>query len=618
MYEGTAHHGVGRIANSMKKVHAVFHAPQGDDYVNPIFTMLERTPAFPQMTTSIVSGRDLAQGTIRLPETLRQVEAKLHPELIIVCASCSTILLQEDLQTVADSAGVNAEVLVYDANPYRMQEIVAADKLFTLLVKKYVGWGDAPVARTPYPSVNIIGPASLGFHVRTDLICLRRILQTLGVQINVVAPLGAGLDDLARLPAAWVNIAPYRELGAEAARYLEATFGTPTLYDAPIGVQPTLRWLRQLVDTLNGVGRQATENTESTEDLGEKINNVAASELSGRSSETTAAGAQVNKNSVFSVPSVAKIVMPPLTAFSLDGMSAPSGVPWFARTADMESFSSKKAFVFGDATHTVGIVKFLRDELGMQIAGAGTYLAHEAEWVSEQLVGYLPQGSGVRSQGSENGIDSPDPRSLTPDPLLVTDRFQEVAARIEELQPDLVCGTQMERHSCRKLDIACMVIAPPTHIENHLLGYRPMLGFDGADVIADEVYTTTKLGLEKHLIDLFGDAGLEYENQGSGVRGQGSGRVGVGESGSRGEQETGRHGDTETVGESVEQVTPLLPHTPTPLLPEWTDEAQAMLKKVPFFVRKRVQRNVEKYAAANGCASITADVMLTAKEALGG
>ena len=92
MYQGTAHHGVGRIANSLKGVHAVFHAPQGDDYVNPIFTMLERTPDFPRMTTSVVSGRDLAQGTIRLPETLREVEAKLHPELMIVCASCSTVL----------------------------------------------------------------------------------------------------------------------------------------------------------------------------------------------------------------------------------------------------------------------------------------------------------------------------------------------------------------------------------------------------------------------------------------------------------------------------------------------------------------------------------------------
>ncbi|HMO59978.1 MAG TPA: ferredoxin:protochlorophyllide reductase (ATP-dependent) subunit B, partial [Roseiflexaceae bacterium] len=463
MYEGTAHHGVGRIANSMRDVHAVFHAPQGDDYVNPIFTMLERTPAFPQMTTSVVSGRDLAQGTIRLPETLRQVEAKLAPQLIVVCASCSTILLQEDLQTIADNTETQAEVLVYDANPYRMQEITAAEGLFSLLVKRYA----APQQLTARPSVNIIGPASLGFHVRTDLICLRRILQTLGVAINVVAPLGAGIDDLRRLPAAWLNIAPYRELGHGAARYLEEQFGTPTLTNAPIGVQPTLAWLKQLIAMLNEIG-----------------------------SHSGAAGPALH--------------MPPLTAFSLDGQSAPSGVPWFARTADMESFSSKRAFVFGNATHTVGVVKFLRDELAMQIAGAGTYLLHEADWVREQLAGYLPND------------------------LLVTDRFQEVAQRVAELQPNLVCGTQMERHACRKLDIPCMVIAPPTHIENHLLGYRPMLGFDGADTIADEVYTTATLGLEKHLIDLFGDAGLEYE-----------GNRGTEEQGNRGTEEQRNRGTEE-------------------------------------------------------------------------
>lgn len=522
MYEGTAHHGVGRIANSLQGVHAVFHAPQGDDYVNPIFTMLERTPTFPQMTTSVVSGRDLAMGTIRLPETLRQVEAKLHPELIVVCASCSTILLQENLQVVADSAGLQAEVLVYDANPYRMQEIVAAEGLFTLLVKKYA----AAQPLTERPSVNIIGPASLGFHTRPDLICLRRIMQTLGVQINAVAPLGASLDDLRHLPAAWVNIAPYRELGLKAAQHLEQEFGTPTLYEAPIGVQPTLRWLNQLVDTLNAV---AARNGKSA------------------------------------------IEMPPLTAFSLDGLSAPSGVPWFARTADMESFSSKRAFVFGDATHTVGMVKFLRDELAMPIAGAGTYLEHEAEWITDQLDGYLPGD------------------------LLVTDRFQEVAAVVEDVMPELVCGTQMERHSCRKFELPCMVIAPPTHIENHLLSYTPMLGFDGADHIADTVYTTATLGLEKHLIDMFGDAGLEYEEKPTGaaveVNGSGNG----------------------THGEAVS--------TPQPLQAEaitWTADAEKLLGKVPFFVRRRVRKNTEKFAAEQGHATITADVLQAAREALGG
>ncbi|MBK9944556.1 MAG: ferredoxin:protochlorophyllide reductase (ATP-dependent) subunit B [Kouleothrix sp.] len=544
MYEGTAHHGVGRIANSMQKVHAVFHAPQGDDYVNPIFTMLERTPAFPQMTTSVVSGRDLAQGTIRLPETLRQVEAKLHPELIVVCASCSTILLQEDLQTVADSARTQAEVLVYDANPYRMAEVLAADGLFSLLVRRYA----RPQPLTPRPSVNIIGPASLGFHVRTDVICLRRMLQTLGVQLNVVAPLGAGLGDLARLPAAWLNIAPYRELGHSAAGFLEEQFGTPALYDAPIGVQPTLAWLRRLVEQLNEVG------------------------------------ARVDGPAVH---------MPPLTAFSLDGMSAPSGVPWFARTADMESFSSKRAFVFGDATHTVGMVKFLHDELGLEIAGAGTYLAHEAGWVRAQLAGYLPEAVG---SGQAGGSQPDQTRQPAADSLLVTEKFQVVAAQIERLAPELVCGTQMERHSCRKLDIPCMVIAPPTHIENHLLGYRPMLGFDGADVIADEVYTTATLGMEKHLIDLFGDAGLEYEEA------------------SNLAQATGdtRH---ETADAPIEPTSLALPGL---VSPAWAPEAQAMLKKVPFFVRGRVQKNVERYAAEQGQLLITAEVLQSAKEALGG
>lgn len=539
MYEGTAHHGVGRVMNSMRGVHAVFHAPQGDDYVNTIFTMLERTPAFPAMTTSVVSGTDLAKGTIRLPETLRQVEAKLHPELIVVVASCSTTLLQENLEVAAAAAELDCDVLVYDANPYRMQEIVAAESLFTHLVKTYA----APASLTEQPSVNILGPASLGFHVKHDLVCLRRMLKTLGVQVNVVAPWGATLADLRRLPAAWVNLAPYRELGLKAANYLEEQFGTPALRDAPIGVQPTLRWVEALVEALNAVGARR-------------------------------AGATALRT-------------PPLTAFSLDGMSAPSAVPWFARTADMESFAAKHAFVFGDATHTVGVTKFLRDELGMPIVGAGTYLRHEADWVRAQLAGY---------------VDEAD--------ILVTDEFQRVAQRIEALRPELVCGTQMERHAARKLDLNCMVIAPPTHIENHLLAYRPFLGFDGADVIADEVYTTATLGMEKHLIDLFGDAGLDAD--------AGDAPAATAEA----PAVAAEAAVALPVAPGVAAETPAAPAGPTALPAgakvTWDSSAEAMLKKVPFFVRNRVRGNVEKYAREHGHSLITADVLVTAKEHIGG
>ncbi|NTW50295.1 MAG: ferredoxin:protochlorophyllide reductase (ATP-dependent) subunit B, partial [Chlorobiales bacterium] len=486
-------------------------------------------PDFPRATTSVVTGRDLAQGTSKLPETLRQVEERFKPELIVVSASCSTTLLQENLQQMVDGSGIKTPVIIYDANPYRVQEVESAEGLFTLLVERYAEKQDL----AKEPTVNIIGPISLGFHVRSNVITLRRMMAALGVKINVIAPLGASLSDLKKLPAAWLNIAPYREIGLEATRHLREKFGTPALYDTPMGVQPTLAWLRKLIKMLNEVGAKQ---------------------------------------------GASEIKMPPLTAFSLDGMSAPSSVPWFSHSADMDSFSTKKAFVFGDATHTVGMVKFLHDELGMEISGAGTYLHQHADWVRQQLQGYLP------------------------DELIVTDRFQQISERVAQDMPDIVCGTQMERHSCRKLDVPCMVTSAPTHIENHLLAYYPFLGFDGADVIADRIYTTSKLGLEKHLIDFFGDAGLEYEEQ------NGNAAEPVLEpAGAEVEATDGHAAATATVASGG-----------APGEISWSADGEAMLKKIPFFVRGKVRKNTEKFAMESGYQVITADVLRAAKESLGG
>ena len=74
LYEGTALHGISRVTNSMKGVHTVYHAPQGDDYITATYSMLERTPDFPGLSISVVRGRDLAQGVSRLPGTLQQVD----------------------------------------------------------------------------------------------------------------------------------------------------------------------------------------------------------------------------------------------------------------------------------------------------------------------------------------------------------------------------------------------------------------------------------------------------------------------------------------------------------------------------------------------------------------
>jgi nitrogenase molybdenum-iron protein alpha/beta subunit len=47
MYAGPAHIGTLRIASSFKNVHAIMHAPLGDDYFNVMRSMLERERTLP-------------------------------------------------------------------------------------------------------------------------------------------------------------------------------------------------------------------------------------------------------------------------------------------------------------------------------------------------------------------------------------------------------------------------------------------------------------------------------------------------------------------------------------------------------------------------------------------
>jgi hypothetical protein len=63
MYAGPAHIGTLRVASSFKNVHAIMHAPLGDDYFNVMRSMLERERNFTPVTTSVVDRNVLARGS---------------------------------------------------------------------------------------------------------------------------------------------------------------------------------------------------------------------------------------------------------------------------------------------------------------------------------------------------------------------------------------------------------------------------------------------------------------------------------------------------------------------------------------------------------------------------
>jgi light-independent protochlorophyllide reductase subunit B len=229
---------------------------------------------------------------------------------------------------------------------------------------------------------------------------------------------------------------------------------------------------------------------------------------------------------------------------------------WYARTVDAHALSGKRVGVFGSPSAAAGIARVLHDELDMEIDFVGTYVTDHGDWLRAR-VGSLAAR------------------------VLVTEDYREVAAEIDRSRPDIVFGTQMERHSASRFGVPCAVISSPAHVLNFPLGYAPFLGYDGANHLGDIVNQTQVLGLEHHLIETFGP------------RGQGS----FAEAAPEGIEEAAPAGSSELI---------------------WDDAALRLLQRIPFFVRKKARTNIESYARDRKIATIDEAAVLAAREHVGG
>jgi len=507
-YEGPPHVGAMRVATSMEGVHYVLHAPQGDTYADLLFTMIQRADRRPPVTYTTFQARDLGGDTAELfMAAARDAHERFKPAALLVGASCTAELIQDDPGGLARTLGLPIPVVPVELPAYQKKENWGAAETFYQLVRAFAGGSLPPPGtrreRGAVPRCNILGPTSLGFRNRDDLREVRHLLDLLGVEVNLVAPLGASPADLARIGDADFNVVLYPEIANPVAAWLKRSFGQEATRTVPIGVGATRDFLRE-VASLAGVDPGAALRAEDTR------------------------------------------------------------LPWYSRSVDSTYLTGKRVFIFGDATHAVAAARVASKELGFQVVGIGSY--------SRELA------REVRDCAKQHGVEA-----------LIADDYLDVEARIAELQPELVLGTQMERHIAKKLGIPCAVISAPVHVQDFPARSSPQMGFEGANVLFDTWVHPLMMGLEEHLLAMFRDDFEFHDGAAPSHLGHAT------------------RAEPEPIAAAPVAV------AAAPVEAGWSREAEAELRKIPFFVRGKARRNTERFAGERGIATITVETLYDAK-----
>ena len=517
-YEGPPHVGAMRVATGMKGLHYVLHAPQGDTYADLLFTMIERRDHRPPVTYTTFQARDLGGDTATLFKTACQDAVdRFAPEALIVGASCTAELIQDDPAGLAESMGLGLPVIPLDLPSYQRKEGFGTDETFLQIVRHLA----KPCARTEQITANLIGPTALGFRHRDDITEVTRLLADMGIAVNVVGPMGSRPSDIARLGAAHFNVLMYPEHAESAARWLETNFKQPYTKCVPIGVGATKDFLAEV--------------------------------------------AQITGLPVVSDTSRLRL-------------------PWWTRSVDSTYLTGKRVFLFGDGTHVAAAARIARDEMGFEVAGLGCFNREMAR--------------PIRALAKDFGVEA-----------LISDDYLEVEAAIAALQPELILGTQMERHIGKRLGIPCAVISAPVHVQDFPARYSPQMGWEGANVIFDTWVHPLVMGLEEHLLHMFRDDFEFHDEAGASHHG-----------GTHKPRDAGAEaapaaaasaGSMPAEAAPVAAITPAQPQTAGEIV--WLSDAENELKKIPFFVRGKARRNTEKYAETKGIAAISVETLYEAK-----
>ena len=405
VYEGPGSHGSLRVAAGTKDVHAVLRGLPGEGYFPALFGAHTRTGEDVRVSLSPMGkppegsrvsrgpGRDLEDVIRRHPET----------EAVLFVRSDAALLSGEEAPevTLPRNPRTAQEVKLVTCGWERagMGEHEAADLALESLVTAHATAGE----KSTGPTVNLFGPPVFSPGAAAEMEEVERLLELMGIGVNVRLPLGTSVGDLSRLPRAWANVLLYREVGDAATLYLQGEFGTPRVMTPMIGS--------------SGTGAALRSVGELCEIPSDTVQRVIWSELSRKAE-----------------------------------------LPWYARLATPEYIRGRRVAIFGDFTYAVGLGYTLAREVGLEVGPCGTYLKHLEQ-------DFLFHAHTFTDEAFT--ADDPD----------------EVAARIESSNPDIIIGTYLEEEVASSLGVPFLPLCPP--VVRPRFVEQPLMGYAGSASLAD-------------------------------------------------------------------------------------------------------------------------------------
>ena len=525
-YEGPPHVGAMRIATSMEGVHYVLHAPQGDTYADLLFTMIERRDRRPPVTYTTFQARDLGGDTAELVK-----------------------------RTIADAVA-----------RFRPEALLVGESCTAELIQDQPGALAAGMDLGGIPMVNLELPA---YSKKENWGAAETFYQLLRCLLKEqVPPTGTPRPD----PHRWrsegrrprVNLLGPTLLGfrcrddVREITQLLAGYGIDAAVVAPLGARPA--------------DLQRIPGADANLCLYPEVAGPACSWLERNFNQPTVKTVPIGIGATVAflreLHGLLGMDLPSELLAGADGVCEAerrSRLPWYSRSVDSTYLTGKRVFIFGDASHAIAAARIASRELGFAVVGLGSYSREQAR--------------EVRACAQELGLEA-----------LITDDYLAVEAAMGEAAPELVLGTQMERHSAKRLGIPCAVISTPLHVQDVPARYAPQMGWEGANVIFDSWVHPLMMGLEEHLIGMFRHD-FEFVE------------------GHRSHLADGAPEPQAAAGS--EPVVPPQAASGAELV--WTAAGEAELRHIPFFVRGKVRRNTESFAIERGLAQIDAETLHDAK-----